>query len=428
MPKLICVNKIYKAQLAAALVAGEIADKVSRKRPLRIGIFIGICAIVALWLAMFAPFSNENDANAYWVATFGLFMWGSFRGFTMAPLDALFADSVATPERAKYQVRKFVATLAGASIGPLLAVLLFRNVGDTWTKNELRIVIAAGTASAVIPLVSLFWLHDKHSLDEKTSGPLLSVQEDKNDLTSQRIRILCFTADLLGGLASGMTIKFFPLFFKNMTHLSPGEVNTVTIATTFLMIFGSVSSQKLASRIGRMPVILVYKLLGIILLFVMALRKDLWEDWAIIVPIYCARTVLMNSTAPLHKSILMDHCGKEQRARWNALDSIVTFGWSGSALLGGILADKHGFGYTFLITAILQSVGFLCLVGLGTLVDDKADMRSREEAIRLATGGGQSGSSVSAESAATGNGEEEDAEEEEVVTEEYRLISDDGEA
>ena len=218
------------------------ADKVSRRRPLRLGIAIGLLAIGALWIGMFAKFATESDDHAYWVATFGILMWGTFRGVTLAPLDALFADSVATAQRAKFQVRKYVATLAGSTMGPFLAVVLFRYFGDSWTKNELRVVIAAGTAFAVIPLLSLLWPHDKYALDENKSGPLLFLNDDKQDIMSKRIRILCFTSDLIGGVASGMTIKFFPLFFRDKTGLSPAEVNTVTIVTMLAMIIGSMAS------------------------------------------------------------------------------------------------------------------------------------------------------------------------------------------
>jgi MFS family permease len=413
-------NRFYlQAQLFAALGAGVIADRVSRRAPLRLGIIVGVLAIVTLWLAMFATFSTKNDAHAYWTAAFGLLLWGTFRGVTLAPVDALFADSVATSKRAKYQTRKFVATLVGATMGPFLAVLLFKYFGDTWTKSELRVVIAAGTAFAVIPLVSLLRLHDEHALDVAASGPVLSLQDDKNDAMSRKIRLLCFSADLLFGLASGMTIRFFPLFFRNKTNLSPGEVNAVTIVTTFVMIFGSTLSQKMADRMGRMPVILVYKGLGVALLFVMALRKDLWKDWEIIVPIYVARTVLMNSTAPLHKSILMDHCCKELRARYSALDSVVSFGWSGSALLGGILADKHGFGYTFLITAVLQFIGLIFLGVLALYVNDNA-AKQQNQLLQPESAGSTSSASVRS---STEQAENNDDEEEEEVTEEYRLIS-----
>lgn len=60
----------------AALIAGEMADRISRRKPIRIGIVVGFLAILSLWVAMFAPFSTKNDENAYWVATLGLVMWG----------------------------------------------------------------------------------------------------------------------------------------------------------------------------------------------------------------------------------------------------------------------------------------------------------------------------------------------------------------
>ncbi|KAH9259148.1 hypothetical protein BASA81_002768 [Batrachochytrium salamandrivorans] len=381
-------------QLIAAMVAGRMADKKSRQLPLRIGVFVGFVAIFVLWLAMYSPYATSSDTHAFWMSTLGLGVWGLFRGATMAPLDALFADSIATHERAKLQVWKYVATLVGATNGPILASLLFLQVGDSWTRSELKYVIAAGTGFAAVPLVSLLFLRDKHSLGEELSGPLMGLNSNHNpqdddedddagatgeeeegpsahELLASKVRQLCFGADALFGVASGMTVKFFPLFFRDNTHLTPAKVNMVTIVTTFLMIFGSLLAQKLAVRSSRMKVILIFKFIGIALLFIMAQFQSLWSDWRIIVPIYVARTVLMNATAPLHKSILMDHCPKSTRGRWNAADSIVTFGWSGSAFLGGILADAHGFGFSFLITAALQFVGFLLLFALVPLVRDE---------------------------------------------------------
>ncbi len=35
-------------------------------------------------------------------------------------------------------------------------------------------------------------------------------------------------------------------------------------------------------------------------------------------------------------------------------------GWSASAVAGGFLLDHHGFGFTFIITAVLQERSSLC--------------------------------------------------------------------
>ena len=40
---------------------------------------------------------------------------------------------------------------------------------------------------------------------------------------------------------------------------------------------------------------------------------------------------------------------------WQALDSIGMFGWCGSAAVGGWLADRYGYVFTFLITAGVQA-------------------------------------------------------------------------
>ena len=65
------------------------------------------------------------------------------------------------------------------------------------------------------------------------------------------------------------------------------------------------------------------------------------------------------------------HVVQESRARWNSLDGVLIFGWSGSAFVGGILVDKYGFDVTFCLTAAMQAIGVLILVPLLFLVPRK---------------------------------------------------------
>ena len=55
---------------------------------------------------------------------------------------------------------------------------------------------------------------------------------------------------------------------------------------------------------------------------------------------------------------------QSSRARWNSLDGVLIFGWSGTALLGGMLIDKIGFGGTFCLTALVQCIGVSFLLPL----------------------------------------------------------------
>lgn len=57
----------------------------------------------------------------------------------------------------------------------------------------------------------------------------------------------------------------------------------------------------------------------------------------------------------------MDYADKGSRGKWSSLESITSFGWSGSAVLGGIMADHFGYGYTFFATAGLQLISTIIL-------------------------------------------------------------------
>ena len=179
---------------------------------------------------------------------------------------------------------------------------------------------------------------------------------------------VCCTADMMFGIASGMTIKFFPLFFKEETKLVPSRVNIIFLVTPLLCGLFSLVLERVSRRFGRVAVALASKVVGVSLLFIMASMEDLWEDWFIIVPIYVVRTVLMNATSPLQKSILMDYVPKEQRGFYNSLESVTAFGWSGSAFLGGVIADRGGYGSTFYATACTQALALGILFFLYPLV------------------------------------------------------------
>jgi predicted MFS family arabinose efflux permease len=74
----------------------------------------------------------------------------------------------------------------------------------------------------------------------------------------------------------------------------------------------------------------------------------------------------------------MDFVPKETRARWKSLESISAFGWCGSAALGGVLADKYGYNFTFLITAMVQGAAIVIWAFLIPLVPkQEAKAKSR---------------------------------------------------
>jgi MFS family permease len=109
--------------------------------------------------------------------------------------------------------------------------------------------------------------------------------------------------------------------------------------------------------------------LGVSALYAMVFLKSYLDVHPfVLVPVYVMRTSLMNAPYPLQESILMDYVPKNERARWKSLDSVSGFGWCGSAALGGWLTDRYDYTFTFLITAMLQTVGILVYALLLPLV------------------------------------------------------------
>ena len=116
-------------------------------------------------------------------------------------------------------------------------------------------------------------------------------------------------SDVISGLASGMTIKFFPLFFQDehCVNLKPSSVAAMWAGTRVGIGLWSLVARRISNRIGRVPTVIVHKVIGISLLYYMffvSLGYDegkgntppVWKNVAIIVPVYVVRTIVMNAT------------------------------------------------------------------------------------------------------------------------------------
>ena len=164
--------------------------------------------------------------------------------------------------------------------------------------------------------------------------------------------------------------------------------------------------------VGRIQVMLLMRLIGFSTLLWMGLDQRIWHNVPLIIGIYQLRTAANNCSYPIQKSVLMDFvpkvtclfayqlistsshvlvppcfrrlmimlftpcrcsqpvischigspagfCAQKHRGKWNSVESIMIFGWSGSALVGGWLVDEFGFDVTFIITGVLQAVGWV---------------------------------------------------------------------
>ena len=164
-----------------------------------------------------------------------------------------------------------------------------------------------------------------------------------------------------------MTVQFWTLFFEKSVNTTPIALNLILLAACLATAGGIYLARLIAVRFGGVSVCLSFMATGIGTLVAIAVLHDQGKiqgvegQW-LIACLYVLRMALMNAPTPLFRAILMDSIPSENRAKWASLSSITTIGWSGSALLGGFLCDTYGYGVTFFITGVLQTLSLVPLL------------------------------------------------------------------
>jgi MFS family permease len=421
------------ASLLCALPIGYLADTMGRSVVIRAGgILLFVTAMLQIGILEWvgtdfgnddddvdddpSSNSNSNKSNvALWLMGAIMVFWGLGDGVVNGPCQALYADSTPEGERSMYFTYQFACYLSASAVGPVVSIIMFQTLGDEWDMYHLRIVIYVGLGMEVFNALLMMLFDDSKALetdddddddnddgnvsgdenesdaigDDNNNNPSDQpaaaegqVAEDESSSLSsspsqltplqkrqQWIPYLVFISGLISSLGSGMTVKFFPLFFKDEVGMTPSQVQLIYVLVPLVMVvLGALCTKIAGAGLGRVQTTALYNVGGISLLLCMVSFKSFLDAHPFyLVPIYVFRTGLMNATYPLTESILMDFVPKGQRARWKSLDSVASFGWCGSAAFGGWLADKYDYTHTFLVTAIFQIVAlgvWCCLLPL----------------------------------------------------------------
>lgn len=165
-------------------------------------------------------------------------------------------------------------------------------------------------------------------------------------------------------IGAGMTVKFFNLFFIQDEHFTPIQINLLQAVYPCVIAIFMKGTEKMAVPLGRPQASLIFNGCGVTCLFLMSGLQSM--PW--LLSVYLARGGFQNSSYPIDRSILMDFTPTTQRGMWNAVESLTSMTWSGSAFLGGLLSDSHDYRYTFLMTGIVYTGAWMVYTPLLRLV------------------------------------------------------------
>lgn len=347
------------AMTAIVFPAGVMADKFPRQIMLRISAFVGILAMIVL-----------AAANSIFLILIAMLLWGAFQGITRPAFESILADSLPSGNRSGVYAKLHLITQIAMAIGPFLNVLFFFILGDKWDISILRSVMLVGIIISLSSTLSLFFFRDDRSMGHESESLLHFPEEDEGkkihySKLAKRIPILLVTSDVLVGMGAGMTIKFFPVFFRSIYHLQPISVQLIMGFTAVFTGLFAILAQHFSLKKGRAEMIFAVKFLATLCLIAIGFYPAL----ILLIPLFIIRGSLMNAAQPLSRSILMDVVPKRHRGKWNSIET-VAWGlfWNASAVVGGFLIGDNNFQRCFFITAGIYLIGTIPVLMLIPLV------------------------------------------------------------
>lgn len=371
------------SELLFAIPIGYVADKYSRTLVLRSG---AIMEYITLFATFFIVYQVSNKKWSDHVSYAGLVvinvLFGISLGLSSGSSNALIADSV--PEGSRSTIYTITSTfqLVGSIIGPILIIILSKVFSsedtDEWSEKKLSYIIYTGIIIHIIPVSLMFFYKDiKESTNTDLEQPLLDADADTDTVSASNkpfltfVPCILFLAQFVIVMGSGMTVKFWPLFLTNDCKMSMQTIQILFIIIIIEIIIFQYIAQRISKIFGRIYTVFTLNILGITAQTILGLLSDYSNTW-LIGFLYTFRFSIMNSSGPLMSSALMDIVPKEHRARWESLQSIITLGWCGSALLGGFINDKADYSSTFLITSACHLLGnFIYLFIRNAIPDEK---------------------------------------------------------
>lgn len=360
--------------LVFAVPVGYLADRFAKVDVLRCNSALGIMA-GALLLA-----GVMQDAVALVVAGSLILSVHNQNFFIVSA--ALLAE-LTTEGTGRTKVIGDNATLSslGRAAGPALQLIALLAVGASgtgkshgWTTEELHPLVLCGLVVFGPYLYSLFLVARDASTEAQVPTRPQTVSHDAGASPVGVASIprwkrwfaalLLEIGGLLTAVGSGMTFKFWPLFFKGDYGFSPAAVCAVQCIIWAAIAMAAQLSPQVAQCCGsrtRSTVLTHY--VGTALLFIISFGGPA----IFILPLVVLRNAVMNSNVPIVQSMIMDLVPSEHRGKWSGIASLRRLTWSGSAFLGGWLSDSHNYRFAFFITACFHSLSgifVICLLPL----------------------------------------------------------------
>ncbi len=397
--------------LSTSLAQYFLSPKWKRHQMLRLAAIIGLGAIGGtIYIVLL-------QVPWYWLVA-GLSGWGFMWGIMDVALPSLFADSLPEPQEIMYYTRASRVIRASNAFGPLVVFALFYHfLGDQWTIYNCSIVMTVGLVFCLPMVLLLCCLRDVEmqvelpgeihmddiclATDDCQQDCEVTMTENGGNITEETAAITamldssddfereyenpsqtvcgCYSqsivvpslisiGSILSGIASGISIRYFPVFFVSLLHLSPTFVQMVYMMTPLGQAVVKCFAKRIAGVLGASFVTLTlqWTFVAVLCTMLYCYQRDM-SVW-IVCTLYLWHAFLMNSTTALTQSLLWSTISVNSVSKWTITENLQILLWSVGAAVGGYIVGTKGLVMCFYATAALQALAslpvlVLCCVG-----------------------------------------------------------------
>jgi len=376
------------AGLLVMIVLGWVADTCGNKV-----LVVQVCSSLVIIFDVWQAYAIANEIQ--WMFVSGAVVLVSLTSAIGNLIGVIISDLTREGQHRLRALKWNTMFLNLASfIAPMTQYIFLKCLGKQhWTVQDLQPVLLSGTLFMVPFMICTFMLKPKpkyQAIDiqdltetqtdmEETNKENTEETEEKPELEQCNNWIIIAFLELfvLGlSLSSGMMFKYWPLFFKKDLGLKPDSVCLFQGAVLLGMTFGNYVSSFFVNVLGRMPVMYICQSVSCMFLCMVATMPFLPVHATLV--IILLRNTIQHIKAPSEHTMLMDALPPQYRARWTILASMKRMSWSGSAWVGGILSDHHGYRMNFFVCAVVQ---FSCQIFLIPISVLQCMQRKRQRTI-----------------------------------------------
>ena len=161
---------------------------------------------------------------------------------------------------------------------------------------------------------------------------------------------------LITSIGAGLIMPFMNVFFRVVHNQPDPVIGSLFAWGSLAMGLGLLIAPPLADRMGKIQLVVITQGLSIPFLILLGFSPVFWVGALS----YYVRLALMNMSAPVYQTFVMEQVEPGARATVASLESMAwNFGWAFSPTISGYLQVRYGFGPPFLGTIILYVISVL---------------------------------------------------------------------